>query len=135
MNRTPLYRLRQSIAVSTAVALCHIAPAATVTWNGGGGSAHLQWTTNNNWTGSVLPGTGDAAFFNATAATNASGAANVNNIVDSNLTVSNLTYAPLNGYDNTVINPGVTLTISNGAAVGNNLLLVGTEADNGATAF
>jgi hypothetical protein len=52
--------------------------------------------------------------------------------VDANITVAGLIFAETNGFHNTVINPGVTLTVSNsGVAIP---LLSGTQTDAGAAA-
>lgn len=126
--------LRRAIALSAAFALCSVAPAATIIWNGGGG-ANKNWSeagAAGNWSGSAEPGASDTAFFNSTAGVGTAGAGSVNNIVDASVSVSGLTYAQTNTIHNTVISPGMTLTISN--AVAANLLLAGTENDAGAAA-
>jgi hypothetical protein len=49
------------IAVAAAVLLCAAAPAATVTWSGGG--ADENWSTGANWGGGRAPGMSDVATF------------------------------------------------------------------------
>lgn len=103
------------------------ASAATNLWTGASGT-DLFWSTAGNWLPSGSPGAADDAQFSNTVTV--ANAATVNNIVSANQVVRSLWYRQTNGgYHNTVINPGITLTLSNTAAA--NLLLVGSEVDNG----
>src|SRR5258706_9766907 len=116
MKPSPLF-WRPVMALPAALALCSVAPAATVTWNGGGG-ANQNWSAagaGGNWSGSAEPGASDTAVFNSTATVGTGGAGSSNNIVDSSVTITNLAYSPLANFHNTLINSGVTLTISNAA--------------------
>jgi len=100
----------------------HLAPAAAATWSGASGT-DLFWSTAGNWLPIASPGAADAVRFYDTGA--ASDAVTINNTVSAGIVVQSLTYGQTNGIHNTLISPGVTLTISNTAAA--NLLLVGTE--------
>ena len=82
---------RRVIALYAALVLCSVAPAATITWNGGG--ANKNWSdagAGGNWSGSAEPGAGDTAYFTNTASVGTGGAGSVNNIVDASVTISNL---------------------------------------------
>ena len=104
------------------------ARAATNIWTGGSG-ADLFWSTAGNWSPAGLSGTADDVQFTNTATV--LNAVTSNNIVSANTVARSLWYRQTNGgYHNTLINPGVTLTISNTAAT--SLLLVGSEKDGGA---
>lgn len=79
-------------------------------WSGAG--SDTNWSTAANWTGGT-PGPGfSASFENPASTTNLV----VNNIVSTNVTVQVLNYSTNNnGYQTTMIQPGVTLTVSNPA--------------------
>ena len=76
---------------------------------------NINWSDGANWLLPPVPGALDTAFFNNTGMSFSPGAGSVDNIVDAGLTVAGLTYAETNGFHNTVINAGVTLTVSNPA--------------------
>ena len=120
--------LRRSSAAVSLVGLfvAQSLSAATVIWSGAGG-LNENWS-GPNWTGGTPGPTNDIRFFDP-AALSPAGA--VNNIVDANLTVASLQYGNSNSFHTTLINPGVTLTVSNGVA--GNVLLAGTGTDNGGT--
>jgi hypothetical protein len=102
-----------------------------VFWNGPDG-ANINWSDPNNWLLPPVVGVLDTAFFNNTGMSLSPGAGSVDNIVDANITVAGLVYGQTNGFHNTVINPGVTLTVSNNGVV--IPLLSGTQTDAGAAA-
>jgi hypothetical protein len=95
-------------------------------------NGNINWSDGANWLLPPVPGVLDSAYFNNTGMSFSPGAGSVDNIVDANITVAGLTFAETNGYHNTVINPGVTLTVSNPAVV--IPLLSGTQTDAGAAA-
>jgi hypothetical protein len=79
-------------------------------WSGGGGF-DLNWSTAANWTGGT-PGPGFNASFASAGATTTFA---TNNIVSTNVTIQGLFYNTNNsGYHTTLIQDGVTLTITNG---------------------
>ena len=82
-------------------------------WVGGG--SNLNWSTSANWSNGVPIPTADVCFLtNAAVATKYV----VNNIVAANTTIQSLTCLNTNPalFHNSLINAGVTLTISNAAA-------------------
>ena len=82
-------------------------------WSGAAGPADMNWSSATNWTGAT-PGLGFNATFASAGATNG---VFVDNIVSSNVTVLGLYYnTNNNGYRTTLIQDGVTLTVTNGAA-------------------
>jgi autotransporter-associated beta strand protein len=90
------------------------ASAATRAWSGGG--PNDLWSTGGvggNWGGAAAPVGGDAVnFTQADAQVNST---TINNIVDANLTLIWMRYAfttTTNVWQNTQINPGVTLTLN-----------------------
>ena len=94
-----------------------LASPAVVSWNGPS-NGNMNWSDPTNWFSLGLPGPNDAAVFDNIGESSAGGAPNVDNIVDTNLTVGALWYAATNlfpnyAYHNTEINSGVTLTVSN----------------------
>ena len=104
-----------------------------VTWVGTDalGNVNTNWSDAVNWQSPGAPAAADNVIFNDTAAQSASaystpggGAAalvpaNVNNIVNANFSVSSLTYTNVNnGYQNTFITNGVTLTVTNSLVIG-----------------
>jgi len=105
-------------------------PAQTVVWSGYDATNHVNtnWSDSNNWTGGIPGPATNICFFNP-GANGAQGV--VNNIVDGNTTILSLQYGNTNNDHTTLINPGVTLTVSNAAAA--NLVFVGTGTDNGAS--
>lgn len=102
--------------------------AATFTWSGASGSDQY-WSTPGNWNPAGPPAAEDVAFFNDDGATTAAGDWNPNNLLSTSHAVANLIYGNTNGFHNTILEPGVTLTISNDVA--GQALLVGTGVDNG----
>lgn len=102
--------------------------AATNAWIAASGT-DMFWSTPGNWSPAGVPGEGDAAFFRDDAAVEYAGDLYVNNRLSTSHTVANLIYGNTNGFHNTFLEPGLTLTISNGAAGA--ALFVGTGVDNG----
>jgi len=123
--------LRLFTAISAALALGSLTQAQTITWTNGPSNTSSNWSDPLDWQGGV-PGAANTVFFdnNANMAT-AAGASNADNFVNQNFLVAGLIFSETNGFHNTVINPGSTLTVSNNAAA--NLLLAGTETDAGST--
>ena len=86
-----------------------------------GSDPSLLWSSGANWSPTGPPGELDDALFFDLGATNDS--VSVNNIVSSSTSIQALSYGQTNGFHNTFINSGVTLTVSN-------TLTVGTESSN-----
>jgi len=122
MKQKYLYAI---IAVLTAVFTAQPSSAATNVWSGASGT-DLLWATPSNWSPAGPPSTlDDAQFFDPGAALDLSAP---NNIVAQNRTIQSLWYGQTNGFHYTLINPGVTLTVS-GTNSGN-VFAAGTETDN-----
>ena len=120
-----LQYLYSTIAVVTAVFIAHPSLAATNVWSGASGT-DLLWSTPANWSPPGPPSApDDAQFFDPGAALDLSAP---NNIVAQNRTIQSLWYGQTNGFHYTLINPGVTLTLS-GTNSGN-VFAAGTETDN-----
>ena len=113
-----------------------------VLWDGKDSAADMNWSDRLNWQNPGTPVLNDNVLFNDTDSAFASpfnavgagsgGVANsiyVNNVVDTNLAVSSLTFTNVeNDYQNTLINNNIMLTTSN--------LTVGSESnDYGASAM
>ncbi|MGA2864406.1 MAG: hypothetical protein ABSF95_07950 [Verrucomicrobiota bacterium] len=104
--------LRRVTALYALFALCADAPAQNITWSGANVLTDINWSDTHNWTGGVVPGATNTVTFVGAGTSAAAGAANVDNIVDANITVTGLLYRQTNNrWHNTVINPGVTLTV------------------------
>ena len=86
-------------------------------------SVNTNWSNAANWSPSGVPGATSNVLFSDRGATTTPGI--INNVVDVNTTIQQLSYRQTNGVHNTLILPGVTLTISNVVAATN--LLAGTE--------
>jgi hypothetical protein len=98
------------------------AQAATIAWQGGG--TDMNWSTDANWTNGAPTPTTDV-YFEGTGATNSP--ATPNNVVSTNAVIQSLSLfnETVGTYHTTLINPGVTLTVSNVASSGN--VLVGGD--------
>lgn len=98
----------------------------TFNWTATSG-VDLLWATPANWTPTGSPGFADTAWFNNNALTNGAGSAFVDNIVGASTTIKVLQYSnnTIGFSHNTLLNPGVTLVVSNNIASDNNLF-VGT---------
>ena len=106
----------------------------TRTWDGGG--ATNNWSDATNWSGDVVPGSGDDVVFDGTSAKNA--------VIDTSLSISSLQIAT--GYTGTVSQGGSDLSLSGGylqtggtfaggtgvLSVGSNFSLSGGSFDPGA---
>jgi hypothetical protein len=103
--------------------------AATVVWSGADFATSTNWSDGLNWVGNLAPGISDTAFFGTNGMSSFAGPGSIDNIVSANTTVAALTYAPTNGFRNTLIAPGVTLTLSNATVTSS--LLSGTQTDAG----
>ena len=128
----PLSRLARLIFLVLAGFLAVSTLTAQVVWTGAGSPNNTNWSISANWSGGVPGPAASILFTNAGSVTTAS---NLNNVVDATTTIQSLQYANSNilglasSYHTTLINPGVTLAVSNNAAA--NLLIVGTLTDNG----
>jgi hypothetical protein len=92
-------------------------------WSGGG-SPNLSWASAANWTGG-LPGPGFSATFGTPGSTTS---LVTNNIVTANTTIQGLFYnTNSSGFHTTLIQDGVTLTVSNPATSINNEVQVGND--------
>jgi len=103
--------------------------AAQSVWNASVGvSANTNWSNAANWTPNGVPGASSNALFIDTVTT---APGTIDNVVNTSLTVQQLAYHQTNGVHNTLILPGVTLTVSNTAP--GTSLLAGTESTASAT--
>ena len=128
--KTKLTRLCTLTVLLTGLSIPYFATAATVYWSGVDALANVNtnWSDANNWSGGV-PGAANSIIFDDAGAVGT--VSNINNIVDVSTNILTLKYGTTNGgFHTTLINPGVTLTVSNNAVA--NLVWVGTAADNGA---
>ncbi len=98
--------------------------AATIIWSGANSATDKNWSDGANWIGGVAPGSADDVKFFDTGTTTLS---NVNNIVDSTLSIGSLQYGNTNGTHTTFIANGVTLTVTNTGG-----LIAATPTDPGA---
>lgn len=101
------------------VAVAAVLMAATATASAGealwislaGSSADTNWSDLSNWQGGVAPSGNSCLFNDATGV----GADNIiNNVVDTDENPYSLTYTNIGTFQNTLILPGVTLTIGGG---------------------
>ena len=105
----------------------------TVYWNGPDpATGSINWSDLANWQLPSVPIAGDTVYFENTGESFAAGFNSADNVVDTNLTVAGLWYVATNtspnfAYHNTVINPGVTLTLQNTNVV--IMLEAGTDTD------
>lgn len=95
--------------------------AVTRTWDGGGGT--LVWTTAANWSGDVLPVSGDDVVFNASGIYTITGVPSLS-LNSLSITAGNVTFSSSSASTLTIGgNTGTDLVISNGASfiLGTNL--------------
>ena len=90
------------IAGAAVLLLCvaQVAPAATVTWTGGG--ADTLWTTVDNWSGGILPASGDSIIFAGGTTATLTGAINVGTLtfnVDSDFSITGTQKITFTGMD------------------------------------
>ena len=118
-----LFQLRVTLTLPTFFA-AHVAVAQSV-WNGTNNvSANTNWSSSANWSPAGVPGASSNVLFNFH--NTVAGPAIIDKVVDASTTIQQLAYKQTNNWHNTLILPGVTLTISNGVAATN--LVAGTEA-------
>ncbi|HEX4264527.1 MAG TPA: hypothetical protein VH597_09325 [Verrucomicrobiae bacterium] len=86
-------------------------------------SVDTNWSTAANWVPNVVPTASSNVVFNDTGA--AIDTVTIDNVVDTSTTIRQLAFRQTNGVHNTLILPGVTLTISNAVAATN--LFAGTD--------
>lgn len=107
---TAIFTDSTSTSVTNSWTFITAALAGSGVWSGGGG-ANLDWTAAANWTGGVPGPTFSATFANPGSTTSFI----TNNVVSVNTTIQLLTYSTnISGYHTTLINDGVTLTVTNG---------------------
>jgi hypothetical protein len=123
-------RFLRLITILPLLAAWFATSAATITWSGADVGVSTNWSDPLNWIGDVAAGVGDAALFvTNNAMPPAAGAAFADNVVSSSLVVSSLLFEETNGFHNTLIDPGVTLTVQNSnVAV---VLISGSASDVG----
>lgn len=124
--KSKTYNLTRSTAWLAALTLLAAAPAATaVSWYGGS-TTSTNWSDGQNWLSFTPPvSTDSVSFDNSGGATNVQGA--VNNVVDQNFTINDLSFSSLNpNYYGTLIPAGRVLTVS-GQGVINNLVVNNTS--------
>jgi autotransporter-associated beta strand protein len=115
----PLYLVVAAAVMSSAPPV-----AAQSVWNATNGvSANTNWSTAANWLPIGVPGASSNVLFIDRGGVASPGI--INNVVDASTTVQQLAYRQTNGVHNTLIAPGVTLTVSNSIATTN--LLAGTD--------
>ena len=128
MKKIPLLLKPLWLAIMTAAISSALPAGAQSVWNATNGvSADINWSDANNWLpNSAAPSVGTNVLFADNG--NVGDANTINNIVDTSLTIASLQYGQTNGFHNTLINSGVTLTIMSSG--GTNMLVAGTETDN-----
>jgi lipopolysaccharide export system protein LptA len=106
------------LAAAASVALGWVAPthAATITWDGGGGT--LNWLTPANWSGDVLPGPGDDVIIDA--------AGSVTITLAGSASINSLSCA-----DALSVTSNGTLTLASSASVGGLLTLANGKLAGG----
>jgi hypothetical protein len=111
-----------------------ITSRGNVYWNGpdAANGDNINWTDTNNWLLPPPPSPIDTAVFDNTGESAFPGFVAPDNIVDTNFGIAGLWYAETNvapnySYHNTMINPGVTLTVFNTNA--SIMLDCGTQTD------
>ena len=117
--KTTQYPLRTILPLLAGLLVAPIVSAAPVLWSGAGGDDN--WSTPGNWSGGTPAG--NDVFFGELDATGSSGPfGTANNIVNSSLDISRLSYTNqiTVGYHTTEISSGVTLTLTNS---GNTILV------------
>ena len=134
------FRLLFLLALSTVVLLTQPSKAAVFVWTGT--DSDMLWSDTQNWFPTGEPGIVDTALFGNTNTVDTPGSASVNNIVSASTQIAFLQYTNTIGSHNTVLNPGVTLTVSTNTAGsslfcggGSNLGITNTISGSGATLF
>jgi autotransporter-associated beta strand protein len=111
--KTKYYHPSAGLFVLLMIGLVQTVPkttAQTLTWTNS--ADDLLWSSAANWSPNDMPAdTKSLVFGNTLGCTNVQGA--VNNIVDTDMVVSNLSYAPvIPNYHTTLIMPGKTLAVN-----------------------
>ena len=127
IQTTVQMKMKSNLIPAIILALCALAwpgfkmSAATVTWTGASLATNL-WSDTNNWDTLTAP-TNDLVAFGNTGSTNLPGV--FNNVLDASNTLAGFDYKAqvsfvslVTNYHTTLLNPGVTLTIDNGANSG-----------------
>lgn len=154
-SASPAYAGSVSVSGNRVVLTLTSGPVGTrpyVTWSGADvPNLNTNWSDNANWQTPGAPGPSDYVIFSDVAAVSGtpfsavgSGAGgvtspgNINNIVDSGMTISELNYSNvLSDYQNTILNGGVTLNVA-GTNTSPRLFTVGSAATDfggGATGY
>jgi hypothetical protein len=99
-----------------------ISARGIVHWIGPAG-INMNWSDSANWFLPPIPAAPDIAMFDNVGESLTAGVAGADNVADVNVTIAGLLYAATNdsvdfaltpaAYQNTVINPGVTVTVNN----------------------
>ncbi len=112
------------------VLLCGGPLSAQNFWSGGAGTSN--WSDGFNWSYGAMPGPSDSVVFDSAYGGVGGTQGQVNNIVDTAITISTLGYDTVttNGYYTTQINPGVTLSVAPQVAAVN-AIAVGEWAASG----
>ena len=139
MTKTPrlLSLARSNLASTLLAANLFLGPvlaasAASDVWSGANSATDLNWSDGANWSNSVPPPPGGDVYFLNPGATGDQGpSGTADNIVDTNFVIESLWYTnSVNSSGNinhtTLINPGVTLTVTGALA---NAVFVGGMAD------
>ena len=102
--------------------------AQTLEWTAASGT-DLFWATPGNWNPGGPPGVANTVWFDNTGLAAGTGSSFVDNIVSASTAIRTLQYSnnTVGLSHNTLLNPGVTLVVSNNVA-SDNILLVGTGA-------
>jgi autotransporter-associated beta strand protein len=129
--KNPLFSQKTLAIVIATVVTTFGARAATNIWTGATGLPNQTWTNSGNWSPAGPPPLLNGALYNNTGTTNVVGAGAINSIVAVSETNQFLIFNQSNNFHNVLINPGVTLTMSNNAS--GNMFFVGTEFDGGNT--
>jgi fibronectin-binding autotransporter adhesin len=119
--KSKLHTIKSIAVLAATVSSLQLSSAQSI-WNATNGvSANTNWSTAANWLPNGVPGATTIVRFVDNAAEVAAGT--INNVVDATLTVASLQYSSTNGFHTSLINPGVTLSVT-----GANGVLVGTES-------
>jgi len=118
-----------SLAIVAAVVSLALPVGAQSVWFGTNNvSTDTNWSSSVNWLPAGVPNAFSNVLFNDSGTV--SGTGTPNNVVDSSTTILQLAYRQTNGVHNTLILPGVTLTVSNTVAATN--FIAGTDNTNAA---
>lgn len=99
------------------------AQAATNVWSGAGGDK--LWSNATNWTGAIPDATNDTVFLGTDATGSAGPLGASNNVVDTSLSLRTLSYRNTNGFHNSHIVAGATLTAGAQLGAAANAVYVG----------